>query len=89
MEHGCGDDEGRVGILQSRPLLELPVDALEVLTVLADGLFDCLLGPALVNGYACGSCCHVVFEQAVGMLFFLSYQPVYRSGDLQLLGYGL
>ncbi len=37
LEHGCGDDEGRVSILQSRPLLELPVDALKVLAVLADG----------------------------------------------------
>ena len=40
MEHGCGDDEGDVSILQSRPLLELPVDVLEVLAILADGLFD-------------------------------------------------
>ena len=40
LEHGRGDDEGRVGVLQLRPLLELAVDALEVLAVLANGFLD-------------------------------------------------
>ena len=89
LEHGCGDDEGRVGILQSRPLLELPVDALKVLAVLADGLFDCLLGPALVNGHACHPRRHIVGKEPAGMLLFFCHLTVRRRGDMQLLGYGV
>ena len=82
LKHGRGDDEGRVGILQPRPLLELTVDALEVLAVLANGFLDCLLGPALVNCHACRPRSHVIGEEPAGVLLFLRYLAVRGRGDL-------
>lgn len=88
LEHGRGDDESRVGVLQPRPLLELAVDALEVLAVLANGFLDCLLGPVLVNRHACRPRGHVVSEEPASMLLFLCHLTVRRCGDLQLLSDG-
>ena len=88
LEHGRGDDEGRVGVLQPRPLLELAVDALEVLAVLADGFLNRLLGPALVNRHACRPRGHVVGKEPAGVLLFLRHLTVRGRGDLQLLGDG-
>lgn len=88
LEHGRGDDEGRVGVLQPRPLLELTVNALEALAVLANGFLDCLLGPVLVNRHACRPRGHVVGEEPASVLLFLRHLAVRRRGDLQLLGDG-